>query len=557
MKAMVQAGVAGVVAALWSVGCLRLLGQGAPGVLLATLGAAALVPAICYPLFRRTEVTMQMLSQMLAGLQRDGDLSRRAPEGSDAAGRLGAALNSFVATMQGAFGKAVADANRLDDSAGSVLEGADAIVAGSLRQREKARLTAESIAVMGDELAHVCEQVHTAADIARHAAVLSGEGRGVMHRSVEQMEGLARQAEASSSLIQALDANVREVMASVREIHEIADQTNLLALNAAIEAARAGEQGRGFAVVADEVRTLAERTTRVTADIGQVIQRIQQGSESVKGAIQHSTEAAAAGASLVHEVADRLGRIEEGARQTQDCVGSVVTALESRGAETQKLGLLITDTIESADSNERLAGLAQQRAGQLRQQAVNMQEVARVFKLGAQGEAATRIHAAMPEVVVAAAQAVSSALEAAVSSGRISLEDLFDEDYVPIPGTQPQKFHTRFDRLTDEILPALQEPLLERHPHCVYAGAVDRRGYFPTHNRRFSQPLTGDPAVDIVHNRTKRIFDDPVGRRCGAHEQPWLVQTYRRDTGELLHDISAPIFVRGRHWGGFRIGFRA
>jgi len=78
----------------------------------------------------------------------------------------------------------------------------------------------------------------------------------------------------------------------------------------------------------------------------------------------------------------------------------------------------------------------------------------------------------------------------------------------------------------------------------------------PTHNRRFSQPLTGNEKVDFVNNRTKRVFDDPVGKRCGTHRQPFLLQTYRRDTGEVLHDISAPIYVKGRHWGGFRIGYQ-
>ncbi len=78
----------------------------------------------------------------------------------------------------------------------------------------------------------------------------------------------------------------------------------------------------------------------------------------------------------------------------------------------------------------------------------------------------------------------------------------------------------------------------------------------PTHNRRFSQPLTGDEKIDLLGNRTKRIFDDPVGKRVGAHELPFLLQTYRRDTGEIMHDVSAPIYVNGRHWGGFRIGYR-
>jgi len=102
----------------------------------------------------------------------------------------------------------------------------------------------------------------------------------------------------------------------------------------------------------------------------------------------------------------------------------------------------------------------------------------------------------------------------------------------------------------------LQEGLLTQHNWLIYAICCDRNSYVPTHNRRFSQPLSGDEKVDFVNNRTKRIFDDPVGKRCGSHQQPFLLQTYRRDTGELMHDISAPIYVKGRHWGGFRIGYK-
>ena len=68
--------------------------------------------------------------------------------------------------------------------------------------------------------------------------------------------------------------------------------------------------------------------------------------------------------------------------------------------------------------------------------------------------------------------------------------------------------------------------------------------------------MTGDEKKDFVSNRTKRVFGDPVGKRCGDHELPFLLQTYRRDTGEIMHDISAPVHVKGRHWGGVRIGYR-
>ena len=91
----------------------------------------------------------------------------------------------------------------------------------------------------------------------------------------------------------------------------------------------------------------------------------------------------------------------------------------------------------------------------------------------------------------------------------------------------------------------------------IYAGAVDINGYFPTHNKCFSKPLTGNAEIDMLNSRTKRMFNDPTGIRCGQHTDKFLLQTYKRDTGEIMHDVSAPIFVQGKHWGGFRIGFKA
>ena len=134
---------------------------------------------------------------------------------------------------------------------------------------------------------------------------------------------------------------------------------------------------------------------------------------------------------------------------------------------------------------------------------------------------------------------------------------MFDRNYKAIPNTNPAKHSTQFDDFTDQVLPEVQEALLVALPQLVYAGAVDNNGYFPTHNKKFSQPLTGDYDVDLVNNRTKRIFSDRTGKRCGANTKPFLLQTYKRDTGEVMHDLSVPIYVNGRHWGGFRVGYRS
>ena len=165
-------------------------------------------------------------------------------------------------------------------------------------------------------------------------------------------------------------------------------------------------------------------------------------------------------------------------------------------------------------------------------------------------------HQGMLELAEQAARAIATRFEADLASGRISAAELFDRQLQAIPGSQPTRFHSRFDAYTDEVLPALQEPLLDRHPALVYAIATTPEGYVPTHNQAFAQPPTGDLAQDMLRCRSKRLFNDRTGRRCGSHQQRLLLQTYSRDTGELMHDLSVPLWVNGRHWGGVRLGYR-
>jgi methyl-accepting chemotaxis protein len=161
------------------------------------------------------------------------------------------------------------------------------------------------------------------------------------------------------------------------------------------------------------------------------------------------------------------------------------------------------------------------------------------------------------EAVTRTAKAIERLFTESIARGQISEQDLFDRNYRPIPNTNPQKLSSRFDTYTDQVLPELQEKLLETMPHLIYAGAVDNNGYFPTHNNKFSQPLTGDYETDLMNNRTKRLFSDRCGTRCGSNIKPFLLQTYKRDTGEIMHDLSVPIYIAGKHWGALRAGYRS
>jgi hypothetical protein len=150
----------------------------------------------------------------------------------------------------------------------------------------------------------------------------------------------------------------------------------------------------------------------------------------------------------------------------------------------------------------------------------------------------------------------AEAMEKWLAGKEVTEERLFAFLYYPVPKTDPPKFTTDWDRLSDRDIQSIEESVMAKSPTIVFAVLVDRNGYLPTHNTRYSQPLTGNLANDLVNNRTKRIFNDRTGLAAARSQAPFLIQRYQRDTGEIMVDLSVPVMVRGNHWGAVRIGYR-
>ncbi len=148
------------------------------------------------------------------------------------------------------------------------------------------------------------------------------------------------------------------------------------------------------------------------------------------------------------------------------------------------------------------------------------------------------------------------AMEKWVATKEVSEERLFAGLYYPTLGVIPPKFTTDWDRLADRDVQALEEAVMARSGNIIFAVLVDKNGYLPTHNVRYSQPLTGNAANDLVNNRTKRIFNDKTGILAARSTAPFLIQKYQRDTGEQMVDLSVPVYVKDAHWGAVRIGYR-
>ncbi len=142
-----------------------------------------------------------------------------------------------------------------------------------------------------------------------------------------------------------------------------------------------------------------------------------------------------------------------------------------------------------------------------------------------------------------------------LKSNRLSLAQLFDTFYIPIPNTQPQKFHTSYDKITDAMLRIILDNRLEFDSRILFVVAVDRNGYVPTHNSKYSKPLTNDPDYNSKNNRTKQLYNDRAGLAAARNKKQFLLQTYSRDTGEEIYDLSIPIMINTKHWGAIRIGY--
>ncbi|TCG04741.1 chemotaxis protein [Paraburkholderia steynii] len=429
----------------------------------------------------------------------------------------------------------------------------------------------EEVATRVERQADVCQTLrqsaaatlagnHRIAAAAREMRTVTAQAAGDVETSQQTLEaslsdihGLVEGVTVIESQIGALRAALSHVSRVSEEISLIARQTHLLALNAAIEAARAGEFGKSFAVVAAEVKTLSAKTAQAT---GQIETTLAQLTEQTERLITEGAENTA-----------RAQRVREGTRMIGDVVHSTGHAIMQLNAEANQIATLSGEIEEQCNAFEsQVLDIATdvEHSGENFVQAKNrLSNLLGVSENLIELTAATGVATADTPFIDAVEQAaakVGKRFEAAIARGELSMNDLFDDRYVPVPGTNPQQFMTRFTDLTDRVLPLIQEPMLELDPRVAFCAAVDTRGYLPTHNLKFSQPQRGDPVWNAANCRNRRMFNDRTGLAAGTSTKRFLLQTYRRGMGggeyALMKDASAPVFVNGRHWGGLRIGYR-
>ncbi|HEY9080626.1 methyl-accepting chemotaxis protein [Magnetovibrio sp.] len=403
--------------------------------------------------------------------------------------------------------------------------------------------------------AQISELATTANSIASQATSSTEETSRTIEDSTRSIGGLIESVSGISARLDALTHALERVSGVAQNIEAIAKQTNLLALNATIEAARAGAAGKGFAVVAGEVKNLSKQTSDATTDISDTVSELRTQIEMLATDSATSLEKADTASQDTAKVAEAMDDLET----IFDLLKAHVADIHEQSQANLSVCTHVSDSlgnfaVEVTDESRRL-NVANDHVGRLLSLSEDLIE--QVVENGLEIDDTPFIVA-----VRKAAQQISTTFEAAVDAGEITMDELFDENYQPIPGTDPQQVMAKMVPFTDRVLPPIQEPLLDLDDRVTFSAPVDRNGYLPTHNKKYSQPQSNDPVWNMANCRNRRIFDDPTGLGAGQNQtKSFLLKTYKRDMGggvmTVMKDVSAPITVKGRHWGGLRMGYKA
>ena len=294
-------------------------------------------------------------------------------------------LLAAMGRMQGNLRQVVGEIQRAGESLGGASEAlatsAQQVAASSGQQASSASSMAASVEQMTVSINMVADHARSAHSLADEARRISDEGARLVQDTVEDINRIASSMESSTQVVHGLGQQSERISGIVNVIKEIADQTNLLALNAAIEAARAGEQGRGFAVVADEVRKLAEKTTASTQEISSMISAIQEGTRTAVKQMEDGTSRVQAGVKTAARSGEAMVRVEAGATKVLEAIDEISTALREQSAASNSIAQNVERIAQMTEENGAAVEEVSRSASNLRQLAVDLRDNVSRFRV--------------------------------------------------------------------------------------------------------------------------------------------------------------------------------
>ena len=447
----------------------------------------------------------------------------------------------------------------LSESCSDVTVGC-ADVAGLVQQviQSSEQLRAEHTALLGTvsaldrDQAKVSEASEEARLLSRNAIERLGQGSDQIRSSLGQIGQLLSLVDTLTKHVTGFAAAMEQVRKCSQDIDRIAQTTNILALNAAIEAARAGEAGKSFAIVASEVKQLAANTRVATDEIGRTVDALGGEAERVITEIREGEEVSQKARTSVSRIEETLtgviDMVEEVDKQNEQITRSTSTISQHVGCLHDVLNAFNRAAVE----NEGKLAESQKRM-------LELEETSNVMfdKM---------VHAGLcpqdSEVVQIAMQAAQECIEqvtTALEEGKLQENALFDDDYVEVPGTNPQLFRNRFSDWADKHWQPILDRIKADNPAVVATVCDDRNGFLPTHTSDRSQKPTGDYAHDLQYCRNGRIIFNDADRRLKKTTADYSLAVYRYEgdgkSYRVVRLVSVPMVIKGRRWGEYEITY--
>jgi methyl-accepting chemotaxis protein len=396
-------------------------------------------------------------------------------------------------------------------------------------------------------------------DSTDEARLLSEQAKGKLEAGREAIEGTIQSFKGLTELVVQLGERMAGFAAAMNQVQNvsstietIARKTNMLALNATIEAARAGDAGRSFAVVAAEVKKLAHDTRAATSQIASTIGELTREASAVTNEIKTGVERSRTAqggfgtiSETVREVSEIVGMVD---RQTEGIAHS--TSMIQASVDRVKAGL--SDFAADARDNGKELLTAEKRLAHLELLSNTMLDT--LANSGAEIDDTPFILKAQETC-----RQIRTAIEHAIDEGEITVEDVFDQDYQVVEGSNPVQYVVRFNDAADRLV----RPILDRTKiadgRIIGSAIGDMNGYLPTHLTERSHPQGPDPVWNDEHCRNKRMLIDDTTRMALASDRPATLATYRMELGDKyipVKNVFVPLWVKGRRWGNFELAYR-
>jgi methyl-accepting chemotaxis protein len=388
---------------------------------------------------------------------------------------------------------------------------------------------------------------------AAEAQTVIAQGNAIMATSLDDFSALVSYVTGLEEKLQHFLAIIGSVGAISEELGAIARQTRMLGINAAVEAARGGEATKGFAIVAQEIRHLANRATDSTTSVTEQLGDLDQSARELISGVTSSIAMGRETGGQIDRLREAIGQVSVLVTQFQSCSTAIARCNNESARKVSMLNEGFTAFCADASTNAREAQTAHDRLDMLESQANAM--LNRVAHQAVETRNSPFIAAALE-----GAADVTAVISKALSKGALLPGELFDADYRPIKGTDPVQYLTRFTPFADDALRPLFDEHSARDPAVVGCCVVDMNGFLPTHiSERSQAQRKGDRAWNIEYCRNRQIFMDSQTRHALDSDGDYFLYTYRQDLGEgryrALRSVLVPLHFNGRRWGLYELGY--